>query len=411
MFNFLHIKTVPHRHGESTGWLGLFFDLIYVAILVELGDRLSHNLSLEGVIQFALLFIPVWWSWLALVLYNRRFPTDDIGQRLLIVIYMAVMGLMAFNIHDVTGSTATYFVLAYALSKVVLVAMYAKAWHQFPEYRTSSATLMVGFAIAAVLWLAIGLFAPTNYMLWGVVIAFTVLAPFFVPLLRSLTKRQAKRPPIKTQYMVDRFGELTIIVLGEFFIKVITSASDREVFPVTLLYFVLLLGVATSLWWLYFDHQEHSTLANVRSRRQIWVYIHYPLLAAITAYGVVGKKVMALAPGEALSDPKRWILCSALAVAILSTGVIEWAAREQSGEAMSRRPQGRLRVVGALLLVALAIWGGGLSAPLLITIVAAILVGLVGLDVTWRLRNPARGKEEGNGQSHPTQELGTVGES
>lgn len=102
MQNFLHIRTVPNRHGESTTWLELFFDLVYVALLVELGDRLSHNLSLEGVIEFALLFIPIWWSWIALMLYTRRFPADDIGQRLLTILYMGVMALMAFNISTST---------------------------------------------------------------------------------------------------------------------------------------------------------------------------------------------------------------------------------------------------------------------------------------------------------------------
>ena len=143
---------------------------------------------------------------------------------------------------------------------------------------------------------------------------------------------------MKEQYMRHRFGELTIIVLGEFFIKVITSASERQVYLVTLLYFFLLLSISIGLWWLYFDHLEHSALAKRRSLMEIWIYIHYPLLAAITAYGVVGSKVMALIPGEAMSDPKRWLFCGALATAIACTAVIEWAMRERAG-AMSRRPQ------------------------------------------------------------------------
>ena len=187
--------------------------------------------------------------------------------------------------------------------------------------------------------------------------------------------------------MRHRFGELTIIVLGEFFIKVITSASDREIYPVTLLFFILMLGISTSLWWLYFDHQEHSALSKQRSRLETWIYIHYPLLAAITAYGVVGTKIMALIPGEALSDPKRWLFCGALAVAVASTAVIEWAAHEKT-EVMSRRPQIYPRLFGALLLLLRAFFGGGLSVPLLVIITASIVIALVGLDISGRLNNP-----------------------
>ena len=176
-------------------------------------------------------------------------------------------------------------------------------------------------------------------------------------------------------------------MLGEFFIKVISSASEREFYLVTMFYFILLLSISTSLWWLYFDHQEHSVLAKKRSRMEIWIYIHYPLLAAITAYGVIGNKIIALIPGEALSDPKRWLFCGALAVAVASTAVIEWAAREED-DAMSRAPQVLLRGLGALVLIVLAIFGAGLAVPIFVALVASVIVVLVVFDISWRLRNP-----------------------
>ena len=57
MFQFMRIHTVPTEEEGST-WLQLFFDLVYVAILIELGNRLSHDLTSEGIITFAILFIP-----------------------------------------------------------------------------------------------------------------------------------------------------------------------------------------------------------------------------------------------------------------------------------------------------------------------------------------------------------------
>lgn len=388
MKNFLHIRTVPHRHGESTTWLELFFDLVYVAILVELGERLSHNLSLEGVIAFALLFIPIWWSWMGLMLYTRRFPADDIGQRLLTVIYMGVMVLLAFNIHDVTGATATNFLLAYALSNVVLALMYFRAWAQFSSYRAFAASYIGVYSLAAVVWILIVIFDPLNYGLWLLATAISVLSPFHLPWLRHLAgKPDVQRPPIKAHYMVDRFGELTIIVLGEFFIKIVTSASDREVSGVTLIYFASLLGVSASLWWLYFDHLDHSALASLPGRIKSWVYTHYPLWLAITVYGVVGKKILALTPGEALSDEKRWVLCGMLALALLCTALIEMIARERGG-AMSRPPQTLIRLSGAAVLLLLGAFGAVLSPVALIPLVAVTMMTMVGFDVRGRMSNP-----------------------
>ena len=394
MLTFFRTNTVPHRQAEAGTWLELFFDLVYVAILIELGNRLSHDLSIPGLLQFLFLFVIVWWSWLDKVLYNRYFPNDDIGQRLLTFFYMALMGLMAFNIHDVTGSTASNFLLAYAASKFVLVLMYVKVWIQYPQYRPMTRTYIVIFSVGTIAWLAIALFAPTNFILWALVTGIGIVLQIVMTIGQSgNNKRSFETPPMKKHYMRHRFGELTIIVLGEFFIKVITNSSEREVHLVTLLYFFLLLSISIGLWWLYFDHQEHSALAKRRSLTEIWIYIHYPLLAAITAYGVVGSKVMALIPGETMSDPKRWLFCGALATAIACTAVIEWAMRERDG-AMSRRPQTLIRILGAIVLILLALLGGGLGVPLFISIIAVIIIILVGLDISWRLRNPVTAQAE-----------------
>ena len=48
MLTLLRIRTTPTEHEEGTTWLELFFDLVYVAILVVLGNRLSHSLALPG---------------------------------------------------------------------------------------------------------------------------------------------------------------------------------------------------------------------------------------------------------------------------------------------------------------------------------------------------------------------------
>ena len=394
MLSFFRTNTVPHRDAEAGTWLELFFDLVYVAILVELGNRLSHDVSMEGLLQFLFLFVIVWWSWLDKVLFNRSFPNDDLGQRFLVFFYMALMGLMAFNIHDITGSTAAYFLLAYATSKLILALMYVKAWRQYPQYRPMTRIYIVIFSVATIAWLAIAMFAPMNFLLWTLVTGVGIGLQVILTIILSRDhKLSFETPPMKEEYMRHRFGELTIIVLGEFFIKVITGASEREVYLVTVLYFFLLLSISMGLWWLYFDHQEHSSLAKRPARTEIWIYIHYPLLAAITAYGVVGSKVMALIPGEALSDHKCWLFCGALATAIACTAVIEWALREKAG-AMSRRPQTLNRMLGAVVLIVLALFGGGLGIPLFVAIIAVTIILLVGLDISGRLRNPMSAQAE-----------------
>jgi SulP family sulfate permease len=78
---------------------------------------------------------------------------------------------------------------------------------------------------------------------------------------------------------------------------------------------------------------------------------------------------------------------TALATVIACIAVIEWAAREKAG-AMSRPLQTMIRNLGAIGLILLAFLGGELSTPFFIAIVAGIMIVLVGLDISWRRRNP-----------------------
>ena len=388
MLNFLRIRTTPTEHEEKTTWLELFFDLVYVAILVVLGDRLSHNISPQGVVEFALLFIPIWLSWLEPAFYSRRFPTDDIGHRLLTVLYMGAMVSMAFELHHVTGQTATSFLLAYAASKAILALMYARAWRLHPEYRSYAGAHAVLFAVLAIAWAAIALLEPTGYAWWAVATVLGLLAPFFMPRIRKWAGVPAMdMPPVKAHYVLHRLGELTIIVLGEFFLKAALGAGELESYRLTTFYGVALLAVSVGLWWLYFDHLEHTALVKGKARRRAWIDLHYPLLAAIAAYGVAGTKVLHLAPGEALADEKRLLLTGALAVALLAGAGLEWAAPERK-EPMARRPQVWVRIAGAAVLVVLGALGGGLSTPVLVALIALVMGLLVAVDVYTRTRKP-----------------------
>ena len=336
MIRIFQTNTVPSEGQQGSTWLELLFDLVYLAILIELGNRLSHDLTLEGAASFAALYVPIFWSWLGLVLYTRYFPADEIGQRILTVAYMAAMVLLAFEIEHVTGASTTQFILAYAVTKFILALMYGRSWKEYPQYR-------------------------------------------------SLTSHYAI-PPTKHHYMVHRFGELTIIVLGEFFIKLITTWEGEELQWFNFYVLMCLLGISVSIWWLYFDHTAHIELHGKGTRRPVWMYTHYFLLAAITAYGVLGTKVFESAPGEVLSPEKRIMFCAALAIVAVALGVIDWASPEKPGP-MSRQAHLTVRLVSAALLL-LAAFGSGLSAGWVASLAMLLFVGQVGLDVYWRTQRP-----------------------
>ena len=387
MFRLLRIHTVP-KEEESSTWLQLFFDLVYVAILVELGAQLSHNLNLEGIVRFVILFIPVWWSWLEFVDYGRRYPVDDIGQRILTVVYMAAMLLLAFEIHSLTEKGTTTFIVIYGLSKFIQALMYGRAWIYYPAYRQRTSYRAVAYILVGILWIVFAFIASSNVFLLALPVILGALIPLVIQAIHQVNNRSdLPSPPIKYHFSLHRFGELTIIVLGEFFIKLVTSSSGRELTAINYVMGAGLLGISVSLWWLYFDHLEHASLAKARSRIWVWTYSHFPFMVAITTYGVVGNLIFAETPLVPLDDTKRLLFTIALATAVLALGIIEWSSKEKD-EPLARSHQISIRLGSSIVLLAIGFLGDSLNVGWLVLLVVAIMLLQVVLDVLMRLQRP-----------------------
>ena len=131
------------------------------------------------------------------------------------------------------------------------------------------------------------------------------------------------------------------------------------------------------------------------------MYTHFPLLAGIAAYGVVGNKIFAAQPGDVLSDAERYLLTVALAVAVLALGVIEKSSPEHAGP-MTRKNQLNVRAAGVALLLLLGVLGGQLGVGLVTTLVGLILLIQVGYDIYSRLRNAEPDSDMGSTEAIST---------
>ena len=49
---------------RRTSWLELFQDLVFVAVIAQLSTFQSEHVGWRGVLEFVLLFVPVWWIWI-----------------------------------------------------------------------------------------------------------------------------------------------------------------------------------------------------------------------------------------------------------------------------------------------------------------------------------------------------------
>ena len=369
-----HLNTDVHR---KVTWLELFYDLVYVATVVQLGNKLSEEVSDVGFLGFVLLFVPIWWVWMGTTFYANRFAADDLPHHLLVFAQIFVVSALAIHVFDGLGETSAGFALAYAAARGILVLMYLRAAHYVEVARPLARRYATGFAVAAVIWL-VSAFVPTplRFALWGV----GLLVDFYTPLSPGSVKLQKQLPP-SPHHLPERLGLFTIIVFGESFIKVIGGFSGHEIEFERLIVALLGLILVGSLWWLYFQNVAERAVNWARGA-QIWLYTHLPLQLGLVALAVGVYKLVTIHE-EGLPDKYRLLISGSVAIALISIAVIEWFTVKDEHERQGR-PEFYLRIAGAVAVLLIGLFGGGLDEMVVMLLLALVCLVQVGFDLIRR---------------------------
>jgi inward rectifier potassium channel len=361
---------------KRTGWLELFFDLVFVAALIQLGNGLTRGFSFEHVAVFALVFSVLWITWTGFSSYSNRYTVDDFVHRMLVFAQMLAVTGMAIFAPRVLIDQPMLFSLCFAAAQFLIACMYARSLMQTPEGRASSLFWGCIFFLGAVLWLISAFLPePINYVLWGLTIAAYTWAPF-----SKQSSLLARNSPPDLDHLAERYGLLTLIVLGEAFVKVMSvfanASGEFELF----LQAIFTLVIVFTLWWIYFDDVAESKIKPGRFTFSFWLYGHLPLHAGMVAVGLsipFATQLQRDAPG---ADQYRCFMCGALGLAFLATGLIDGVTQRR--QALLRDGlRVNVRLASAAILLALAPASRFLDTTLLVFIISLVCCAQVVFDM------------------------------
>lgn len=378
---------------RPVSWTELFYDLVFVVAVAHLGERFFAHPSVSAALLFVALFGMLWWAWASFTFLVDRYDGDDALQRLLAVAQtLGVAGLAAaISLEDEDLSAiAAPIASSYAVTRVVLVAMYARVWWHIQESRGLVGGYLRGFSLDTVLWIvSIFVPAPACYALWALAMAISVATPW-------LMRRVQVRSPLSVSHLPERFGLFTIIVLGESFAAIVAGLHEQHAAPTALVAGGAGLLVATGLWWIYFDNFEGSVVRRDASRVHdwrptTWIYAHYPLAMALTLVGGGMHELVARA-GEHVEAAGLLIPAAAVALSLLTMATILVSTTEQAG-GETRQRRALFRVIGVAMVIVLMVVGGGLQPEWYLGTLAGVVAVQVLLDTGDELLRPRTGNE------------------
>ena len=367
------LRTTEDPSAERhTTWFELYFDLVFVAAIAQLAAGLARNPSAAVFGRFAGLFVAVAWAWYGFTLYANRFDTDDLVYRLTKAsAALAVVALAVQIPHLIAGhGGGAGFATAYAVMRALLVGAYFRArLHVRGEGRGLINLYLAGFALTTGIWVAsIFVHSPYRFGLWGVALAIDLAIP-----LRGWRTLAGAR--VVASHLTDRYGTFFIIVLGVSVVSVVAGVAGFGFTLDSWLVACSCFVTALCVWWIYFDLADTSVVGR-GALGLVYVYGHFPLLAGVTAFGAGTQLAITHAAGGGVDAGTRWALGGGIAAFLLALALFhigaEWTTR--------RDPTfiGRLAVAG--LSIILAAFGGGLSPPAFVALLAAGVIGQLLLE-------------------------------
>jgi low temperature requirement protein LtrA len=280
----------PQRHAT---WLELFFDLIFVVALRDVGEILAEahdgHIAPQQFLQFMLVFLPVWWIWAGHTIYANRFDTDSRQHRLSTLLMMFLLVVISSQVshaaHD--GGTYTLAVACYCGARLIVAGMYFVSKRKHHDRGRIATTVGSVFAVGAVVSLSSVLLPPPwSYGVFYAGILFDMAA-------LVVLNRRLHVVPAHTAHLVERVGLLTIIMLGESVISISAALANIAWNRSNVIAAVSGFVMVSAIWWIYYDSfhlLEHRKLTTGHSilYSHFFLFIGLAILAVLIRYAILG---------------------------------------------------------------------------------------------------------------------------
>lgn len=369
-------KTKHAQDDRSVSFLELFYDLSYVVIIAELTHMLVKDVTFSSILGFVAIFALVWWAWVNGSFYHELHGNNDIRTRIFTFLQMIALAAMAVFAHNVLGDGYQGFAISYSFFLLILTILWWRTGVHDKEHSAISRPYAIGFALTTIIF-AVSAFTPigVSFYLWGVGTVFSLLLPLL--LIRSqrnihpdiVEATQRIRPSL-----VERFGLLTIIVLGEVIVAVVQGASHFHNFGfLEIILTILGLSIAFGMWWLYFDFVSHRMPIQQQEKRFAWLYLHLPVTLGIA---MTGAGILTLLEHvHHLTHEQSWLFVIPVSIFLIATGLLMRTLNIKEENREIQKKGEIVAILAGCIIICLGFFS--LSAVWLISLVALLLLAPV----------------------------------
>jgi len=277
----------PGEEHRQASFLELFFDLCFVVAIAHAAAQLHHALAedhiVSGIISFSMVFFAIWWAWMNFTWFASAYDNDDTLYR--IATFVQITGALVLAAGVQRGFVDQNFniiFIGYLIMRLGLVSLWIRAAIHDPARKSTNLRYAIGISAAMLGWGA--MYFTSYWPIWG----FASMA--FIELLIPVWAESAQKTSWHPDHIAERYGLLTIIVLGESVLAA-TNAVQAAINEQGASFDALIMTIAGgllilfSMWWLYFSKSAEEFLNTKSAISFRWGYGHYFIFAAAAVVG------------------------------------------------------------------------------------------------------------------------------
>lgn len=239
-------RTIDHQiANRKVSWLELFYDLIFAVVIARLTDSLLDHLTITGLASSFLLFGWFIWGWNEVSGYFDNHGNDSIINVLIINTEMILTGIGALFISEaVQGQFGRISVVLMLIELLMALVWFGLAYFDRihgPASRVWGMVHLVALAIMLVTY-----FLGQTALIMGLVVGL-LLNIFDVVAANPRLAREYNQEEMEHQIkdsMIERYGLMTMIALGEIIAGLYETVDSRITSEVILRFIICIVLIA-----------------------------------------------------------------------------------------------------------------------------------------------------------------------
>jgi low temperature requirement protein LtrA len=295
------LRPTGTERAQRVTYVELFFDLVFVFGLTQLGAYLYENQTPLGALEGVIMVCALWWAWVSTTWVTNWLDPVKLPVRISVIALAFVAFVMSAAIAEAFGDRAWTFALAYVVLKLgrAVFMVWSTARHD-RQVSHDFGNVLVWALPGAGLWIVGALLPlPLQLPFWAAALGLELTGSILGYPVPGRGRMEIGRWDVSGAHIAERTALFVLIALGEGllvtgFAFVSTESSVESVIAVVTAFIA-----AAACWWIYFDHGERigsealeASDAPGRVARIAYSWVHLLIVGGIVLLGVGDKEVL-----------------------------------------------------------------------------------------------------------------------